>query len=107
MNTYLKIAEYTADIFSFIPIFFIAYFLIINITAFLTFYADKQKAIKHKWRIPEITLLLLAFAGGSFGAYASMKIYHHKTKHPKFYILVPIFIVLHLFIIVTGIIGII
>lgn len=53
------------------------------------FYIDKQRAIKHQWRISESALLLSAFIGGSFGAAAGMKIFRHKTKHPKFYILVP------------------
>ena len=106
MNLYLKIAEYIANIFSFIPIILTIYFLAVNIVSFIMFYSDKQKAIKHKWRIPEASLLMSAFIGGSFGAYSAMKIFRHKTKHPKFYILVPIFIILHLLIIITGIIGI-
>ncbi len=106
MNTYLKIARYIGKVFSFAPTIFMVYFLIINIISFIMFYADKKKAIKHQWRIPEATLLLCSFIGGSFGAFAAMKIFHHKTKHPKFYILVPVFIILHLLVIVTGIIGI-
>ena len=71
------------------------------------FYSDKQKAKKHRWRIPESTLLLSAFIGGSFGAFAAMKIFRHKTKHAKFYICVPLFMILHILVIATGIIGII
>ncbi|MGN0612366.1 MAG: DUF1294 domain-containing protein [Porcipelethomonas sp.] len=106
MNTYLKAAEFLGNIFSAAPIIFTAYFIIINIISFAMFYADKQKAKKHLWRIPEATLLLTAFIGGSIGACAAMKLFRHKTKHPKFYILVPVFIILHVLVIVTGIIGI-
>jgi len=106
MNTYLKIADYIGDFFEFIPIVLIAYFITVNITAFILYYADKQKAKKHKWRIPEATLLFFSFIGGSFGAFAAMKIFRHKTKHAKFYICVPLFMALHIIIIVTGIIGI-
>lgn len=105
MNTYFKTAKYTAEIFSSISVILTLYFIIINIITFIMFYTDKQKAIKHKWRIPESTLILFSFIGGSFGAYLGMKIFRHKTKHPKFYILIPIFIILHLIIIITGIIG--
>lgn len=68
----------------------------INIVSFAAFGIDKWKARHHRWRIPEATLLLLAFLGGSFGAYAGMKVFNHKTRHRKFTILVPLFIALHL-----------
>lgn len=105
MNIYLKISEYIANIFCMMPTIWVLYVIIINIISFVIFYSDKQKAIKHRWRIPESTLIILALIGGSIGAYTAMKIFHHKTKHPKFYILVPVFVVLHLLIIITGIIG--
>lgn len=60
---------------------------------------DKAKAKKHKWRIPEKTLLGIAFLGGGVGAFLGMKIFHHKTKHTLFRILVPVAIVLHIIII--------
>ena len=42
--------------------------------------ADKRKAKKHKWRIPEATLLGFGFCGGALGALIGMKLCHHKTK---------------------------
>lgn len=107
MNTYLKIADSIGNFFTFIPVILISYLVIINIVSFSMFYADKQKAKKHLWRIPESTLIISALIGGSFGAFAAMKLFRHKTKHAKFYILIPVFMVLHIFIIVTGIIGIV
>lgn len=68
----------------------------VNIVTFAAFGIDKWKAGHDKWRIPEATLLLLAFCGGALGAYIGMKVFRHKTKHKKFTILVPIFIILHL-----------
>lgn len=68
----------------------------LNIVAFAAFGIDKWKAQHNKWRIPESTLLLLALLGGAIGAYAGMKVFHHKTKHKKFTILVPLFVILHL-----------
>lgn len=106
MNTYLSIAKFLGKIFSDFSCLLIIYFIIINLISFILYYVDKQKAKKHLWRIPEATLLLFAFIGGSFGAYAAMKIFRHKTKHPKFYISVPLFMILHILIIVTGIVGI-
>lgn len=58
-----------------------AYLLLINLAAFLTFGADKRRAKRGAWRIPEKTLFLLAIVGGSVGAICGMRVFHHKTKH--------------------------
>ncbi len=78
----------------------IIYLLIINLTAFIMYFSDKAKAKKHHWRIPEATLLCIAALGGSLGAFAAMKIFRHKTKHPKFYITVPLLVIFHLAVII-------
>ena len=65
------------------------YLLIVNAVAFVLMLADKRKAQKKLWRIPESTLLLSAAIGGSIGALASMYTFRHKTKHLKFTLGVP------------------
>ena len=70
--------------------------LLVNIVAFAAYGIDKRKAQKGKWRIPESTLLLLAFFGGAPGALMGMRAFRHKTKHRKFKILVPLFLVLQI-----------
>ena len=65
----------------------------VNLIAFAAYGIDKYKAIKDKWRVPESTLILLAVCGGSIGALLGMKVFHHKTKHPKFFIGVPLIII--------------
>ena len=62
----------------------VTFLLVINIVAFFAFGADKWKAKKDKWRIPESTLMLLALVGGSIGAWCGMRVWHHKTMHAKF-----------------------
>lgn len=84
---------------------FLFYYIFINIVAFVLYGMDKAKAKKHKWRIPEKTLLGIAFLGGGPGAFLGMKIFHHKTKHTLFRILVPVAIVLHIIIIFIWICG--
>ena len=74
----------------------IIYLLIINAAAFIFMLADKIKARKNLWRIPEKTLMGAALMGGSIGAYAGMQIFRHKTKHPKFYIGIPVIMALQL-----------
>ena len=65
------------------------YLLIVNAVAFVLMLADKRKAQKKLWRIPESTLLLSAAIGGSIGALAGMYTFRHKTKHMKFTLGVP------------------
>ena len=74
----------------------LGYFLLLNLVAFVVYGIDKYKARKGKWRIPESTLLTLAMFGGSIGAWLAMKAFHHKTMHKKFYIGVPMIIVLQM-----------
>ena len=60
------------------------YLLIINAAGFILMLADKIKAKKHLWRIPEATLFLTAILGGSAGCLLGMYAFRHKTKHRKF-----------------------
>ncbi|MDK2585226.1 DUF1294 domain-containing protein [Romboutsia sedimentorum] len=72
----------------------IFYIFIINIISFIFMFIDKQKAIKHKWRISEYTLMLLAALGGSIGTLGAMYTFRHKTKKLKFKIGVPFIIII-------------
>ena len=69
--------------------FLFYYLLIINAAGFLLMLADKYRAKKNLWRIPEKTLFTAAFLGGSLGAIAGMYAARHKTKHLKFTLGVP------------------
>ena len=68
----------------------------VNLLAFALYGVDKLKAKKDAWRISEAALLLAALFGGSLGALLGMEIFRHKTKHVKFRILVPLFLILHI-----------
>jgi len=76
-------------------IFTALYYAVINIIAFILYGIDKHKAKKEKWRISEAVLITVAVIGGALGAFAGMKLFHHKTRKKKFRIAVPLFIVLH------------
>ncbi len=90
----------TIDIF---PLIISAYLLLINILTFIVYAADKNKAKKNKRRISEYTLITLAVIGGSIGAALGMKIFHHKTKKPKFYVGVPVILILQIFLIIASV----
>ena len=78
-----------------IPILLV-YLLIINALAIALMLADKQKARKKHWRIPEAALLTVAVLGGSLGALMGMRIGHHKSLHLKFAIGLPLIFTAHL-----------
>lgn len=71
---------------------FFAYLIFINIVAFFMYGIDKKRAINHKSRIPESVLLWMARLGGGLGSWLAMRFYHHKKKHTKFMIQVPLWI---------------
>ena len=70
------------------------YLLAVNSTTFLLYGIDKYKAKKGKRRISEATLLTMAAIGGSIGAWAGMRLWHHKTMHKKFKYGIPVIIIL-------------
>ncbi len=66
------------------------YLLIINAVSFFLMLADKRKAQRNLWRIPEATLMGVAAFGGSIGALLGMYTFRHKTKHLKFTLGIPL-----------------
>ena len=75
------------------------YLFLINIIAFIIIYIDKQKAIKHKWRIRESTLFLISIIGGSLGTLIGMYTFRHKTKHIKFTLGIPFILIVQIILI--------
>lgn len=69
---------------------FIVYLIFINVITFFIYGNDKQRAQKNRWRIPEKTLILLAAAGGSVGAWLGMQMFRHKTRKPVFSYGIPV-----------------
>lgn len=76
------------------------YLAVINLIAAILAAIDKRRAQKARWRIPEKTLLFIGFAGGALGEYTAMKALHHKTKHAKFMVGLPLVLFFHIVIII-------
>ena len=76
------------------------YLLAVNSLTFLLYGIDKYKAKKGRWRISEATLLTMAAIGGSIGAWAGMRTWHHKTMHKKFRYGIPVIIIMQIALVV-------
>lgn len=63
-------------------------------------YTDKQKAIKKKRRIPEKNIWIISLIGGSIGTSIGMFIFHHKTKHLNFRLILPSLATITIFLII-------
>lgn len=79
------------------------YLVIINAAGFLLMLADKLRAIRKEWRIPEAFLILIAIIGGSIGVLLGIHLCHHKTRHALFFIGVPVIIAIQIILAVAGI----
>ena len=64
--------------------------ILINLAAFALMGADKRRAKRGQWRVPEHTLLTAAVMGGSPGAILGMEVFRHKTRHAKFAVGLPL-----------------
>ena len=70
------------------------YFGIINFVAFVMFAIDKVNAAEHRSRIRIVTLLGVAFIGGSVGGLMAMYLLHHKTKKDYFTVGIPLIMIM-------------
>lgn len=71
----------------------VIYLLIINLATFIAFALDKYKAVKHRPRIKIITLLGLAFLGGTIGGLLAMLLFRHKIRKDYFSVGMPMILV--------------
>jgi len=69
----------------------------VSLLTFSIFGLDKFKAVQNQWRISEKTLFFFSFIG-PIGALLGMIIFHHKIRKIKFLVVIPLFLLLHMFI---------
>lgn len=58
---------------------------VISAVAFILYGADKGRAKRGAWRIPEKVLLGFSFFGGAPGGILGMLAFRHKTRHWYFW----------------------
>jgi uncharacterized membrane protein YsdA (DUF1294 family) len=78
----------------------IIYCIILNLAGYISMGIDKDRARKNRWRIRERSLFLISILGGSFGSLLGMILFHHKTKHIKFILGIPVILLLQIIILV-------
>ncbi|MDE7246310.1 MAG: DUF1294 domain-containing protein [Lachnospiraceae bacterium] len=81
--------------------FIILYIAAVNVISFVMMGADKRRAVKRAFRIPEATLFVLAIIGGSIGSIAGMHLFHHKTRHWYFLYGMPVILALQVILVLA------
>lgn len=79
--------------------FLVKYLIVLNVISFVAFAIDKLNAIKGRSRIRILTLLGLAFAGGSIGSLFGMYLFRHKIRKDYFAVGIPLIIVMQIVVI--------
>ncbi len=72
---------------------FVIVYALVNLAVFGIYGLDKRKAIKGEWRTPEKNLIAAAVMGAP-GALLGMIVFRHKIRKPKFYIGVPVILII-------------
>ncbi len=76
--------------------FLLIYIAAISLVSVIVTIYDKFAAKKlPKNRTPERSLMILGLVGGATAMFFTMLMIRHKTKHAKFMVGLPIFIILH------------
>ena len=67
----------------------------LSVVTFIWYGFDKAQSKRGGERVPEIVLQLLTLAGGFPGGWLGRLVFHHKTKHSSFLIVLILSTVLH------------
>lgn len=68
----------------------LVYLAVINIITFAIYAIDKINAVRQRGRVRIVSLLSLAFIGGSIGAWLAIYLLRHKTRKDYFTVGVPL-----------------
>ena len=77
----------------------IMYLVVINFITLVAFAIDKIAAIEGRSRIRIVTLLGLAFIGGSLGGLIAMYLFRHKIRKDYFTVGIPLIMLMQVFVI--------
>lgn len=69
-----------------------------NILGLILMGADKSRAKRGQWRVPEKTFFMVAMLGGSIGCWGGMYLFRHKTRHWYFVVGMPLILIVQILI---------
>ena len=78
-----------------VDIIIIAVFAVMSIFAAALTVKDKNAAKRRERRIPEAELMTVGLLFGALSMFITMQFIRHKTRHAKFMVGLPLFILLH------------
>ena len=84
-----------------IQIIILSYLVAINFISFVLYGIDKKRAIRNEHRIRESVLLWITRLGGGIGSWLGIKLFRHKTKHTKFRVIVPLWMIIWIVVIIA------
>ena len=78
------------------PKLLVGYGIAISLVAIIITLWDKYASKARIRRVPEATLLWIAFFGGAAAMFGTMKLIRHKTRKAKFMVGIPLILVLQI-----------
>ena len=75
--------------------------VVMNVIGFTLMGIDKRRAIQRQRRISEKTLFTCAICFGSFGVFAGMQQFRHKTRHLTFKLGIPCIMIIQFLLILN------
>lgn len=77
------------------PVLLVLVVAVINLLGLSVMGWDKWCARKHRRRVPERRLWTIALVSGSWGVWAGMLLFRHKTQHLNFVVGLPLLVAIH------------
>ena len=62
----------------------LAWYFAVSVLTVLAYRVDKSAAERHRWRVKESTLHILALLGGWPGAFIAQRMFRHKSRKSSF-----------------------
>jgi uncharacterized membrane protein YsdA (DUF1294 family) len=75
--------------------YYLVWLVFSSVITFILYGVDKARARKGAWRVPEVTLHLMALAGGFLGGWVGRSVFHHKTHKGVFTFVLVISTLIH------------
>lgn len=80
-------------------------YLAMSVVTFIVYAADKSAARAGRWRVPEVTLLLLGLLGGWPGGLVAQQVLRHKTVKVSFQVAFWVTVVVNVLVLVAVVEG--